>query len=258
MHQDLLDKISILFNHHDPLDQFCPCVTYLWTKMFNFVNSSQCPCITLLWTNFQFCPFITILLTTFVHASRCSERVLDDRRNRRLDKAPPNGIHHDLTSSATVVPAQDTCFVHRRIFPERTWCCTHKSPTAKCQTSPNPSRWTIPIAAVASDLIPTWPHKQKWFKIDCSPTPSVAALTTAANSDSPLLKARTLVVLDHSFTNWPLHIATLPAVDFLVEWHPAKFASPNTSKLLSNWIHGYLQVIREYLIVYRATLVRAW
>ena len=46
-------------------------------------------------------------------------------------------------------------------------------------------------------------------------------------------------------------------MDFLVEWHPAKFASPNTSILLSNWVHGYLQVIRGYLIVYRATLLRA-
>ena len=103
----------------------------------------------------------------------------------------------------------------------------------------------------------TWPHKQKSFKIDCSPIPSVAALTTAANSDSPLLRARTPVVLDHAFTNWPLHIATPPTVDFLVEWHPAKFASPNTSILLSNWVHEYLQVIRWYLIVYRATLFRA-
>ena len=46
-------------------------------------------------------------------------------------------------------------------------------------------------------------------------------------------------------------------VDFLVEIHPANFASPNTSILLSNWVHGYLQVIRGYLIVYRATLLRA-
>ena len=36
-----------------------------------------------------------------------------------------------------------------RIFPERALCCTHKSPTAKCRTSPNPSLWTITIAAVA-------------------------------------------------------------------------------------------------------------
>ena len=85
-----------------------------------------------------------------------------------------------------------------RIFPERTWCYTHKSPTDKCRAFPNPSQWTIPIAAVASDLIATWPHKQKSFKSDCSPIPCVAALTTAANSDSPLLKARTPTVLDHA------------------------------------------------------------
>ena len=65
------------------------------------------------------------------------------------------------------------------------------------------------------------------------------------------------MVLDHAFTNWPLHITTPPTVDFLVERHPAKFASPNTSILLSNWAHGHLQVIRGYLIVYRSTLLRA-
>ena len=121
----------------------------------------------------------------------------------------------------------------------------------QCRTLVNPSRWT---AAVASDLIDTWPHKQKSFKINCSPMPSVAALTTAANSDSPPLRTRTPKVSDHAF---PLHIATPPTMDFLVEWHPAKFASPNASILLSNWVHGCLQVIRGYLIVYRATLLRA-
>ena len=46
-------------------------------------------------------------------------------------------------------------------------------------------------------------------------------------------------------------------MDFFVEVRPAKFASPNTSILLCNWVHGCLQVIRGYLIVYRATLLRA-
>ena len=46
MHQDHLDKFSILFIRHDHLNQFRPCVT-------------------LFWTNFQFCSFITIPLTTF-------------------------------------------------------------------------------------------------------------------------------------------------------------------------------------------------
>ena len=163
-----------------------------------------------------------------------------------------------FSCGATLVPAQDTWFVHRsdspsspdiletQIYPEGAWCCTHKSPTTNCQTFPNPRRWTIPIAAVASDLIPTWPHKPKSFKLECSPIPSVAALATAANSDSPLLKAKTPTVVDHAFTNWPLHIATPPTVDFLVEWLPAKFAPPNTAILLFNWVHGYLQVIRGY------------
>ena len=218
-------------------------------------------------------------MTTFVHASHSSERILDDRRNRRLDEAPSNGIHHDLSSSTKGTqihvfvwrnggsgPRYLVCaslgfsspdLLETRMFPDRAWCCTHKSLTGKCRTFPNPTRWTIPIAAVASDLLDTWPHKQKSFTHDCSPTPSVAALTTAANSDSQLLKARTPTVLDHAFTHWPLHIATPPTVAFLVEWHPAKFAPPNTSVLLFNWVHGYLQVIRGYLIVFRTTLLRA-
>ena len=56
MHQDLLERISILFIRHNPLGQFCLCVTFIRT-------------------NFQFCPFITILLTTFVRASRSSGRI---------------------------------------------------------------------------------------------------------------------------------------------------------------------------------------
>ena len=160
-------------------------------------------------------------------------------RHALLDAFSILSIHHNPLDPRYLVCASlgfsSPDILENRIFPERTWCCTHKSPTAKCRTFPNPSRWTIPIAAVASDLIATWPHKQKSFKIDCSPIPSVAALTTAANSDSPLLKAKTPIVLDHAFTNWPLHIATPPTVDFLVEWHPAKFASPNTSILLFNW-----------------------
>ena len=33
-----------------------------------------CPCVMALWTNFQFCSFVTTLLTTLVHASRFSGR----------------------------------------------------------------------------------------------------------------------------------------------------------------------------------------
>ena len=146
-----LDEFSILSSHHNPLDHCCPCVTFLWT-------------------NFQLCPFMTILLTTFVHASRCSERVLD----QRLDKAPPNGIHHALSSSATKTqlhvfvrrnngsgPRNLVCatlgfsrpdILETRIFPERTWCCTHKSPTAKCRTFPNRSRVDHPDCCSCSQI----------------------------------------------------------------------------------------------------------
>ena len=215
MHQDRLDKFSILSIRHDPLDQFCP-------MRHGVLNE--------------------FLMTDEIDAST---------------KHHPTACHHDLPSSTTGTQLQFSCgatvvpprylvcaslgfsspdiFGKTRIFPERTWCCTHKSPTAKCRTFPNSSRWTIPIAAVASDSIATWPHKQKSFKIDCGPMPSVAALNTAANSDPPLLKGTTPIVLDHALTNWPLHSATPPTVDFLVEWLPAKFVS-NTSILLSNWV----------------------
>ena len=151
-----------------------------------------------------------------------------------LNREVPNCT---LSCGPTVVPAQDSWFVHRSDSPVLTFWKLEFSlnehgvaPTSlqqpKCRTLPNPGRWTIPIAAVASDLLATWPRKQKSFRTDSIPMPSVAALTTAANSDSPLLKARTPIVLDHAYTNGPLHSATRPIVDFLAEIHPAKFASP--------------------------------
>ena len=96
-----------------------------------------------------------------------------------------------LSCCATMVEAQDPWLVHSD-SPVPLWRLEVSlnehgvAPTDLQQpnvgTFPNPSRWTIPIAAAASDLITTWPHKQRSFKIDCSPIPSVAALTTAANS----------------------------------------------------------------------------
>ena len=60
------------------------------------------------------------------------------------------------------------------------------------------------------------------------PIPAVAALTPTASSDSPLHSASTPTILNHAFTSWPLHIATPPTVEFLLDEHPANFASPNT------------------------------
>ena len=177
------------------------------------------------------------------------------------------GPNYTFSCSAAVVLAQDTWFVHRSDSPVLTFWKLEFSPNERgvAPTSlRQPNVGLFPIrAADHPDCCGCFrfnchmAHKQKSFRIDCSPIPSVAALTTAGNSNSPLLRARTPIVSDHAFTNWPLHIATPPTVDFLVEWHPAKFASPNTSMLLSNWVHGYLQVIRDYLIGYHATLLRA-
>ena len=89
---------------------------------------------------------------------------------------------------------------------------------------------------------------------------AVPCLLLLPSTQLPLrtLKARTPIVLDHALTNWPLHNAIPPTVDFsrgVAIQH--SLASPNTSTLLSNWVLGCLQVIRGYLIVCRATLVRA-
>ena len=122
------------------------------------------------------------------------------------------GPNDTFSCGATVVPARDTWFVHRSACPVLTFWKLEFSliehgvvPTGLQQPNAGlfqirAGRWTIPIAAVASDLIATWPHKQKSFKIDCCPRPSVAALTTAS-WDSPLRKARTPIVLDHALTN---------------------------------------------------------
>ena len=93
--------------------------------------------------------------------------------------------------------------------------------------------------------------KSKSLRIDCSPVPSVAALTTAANSDSPLLKAKTPIVLDYAFTNCPLHIATPPTVDFLVEWHPQASVEDVARRSLAS---GKSSRLQNLSIVFSPTL----
>ena len=45
-------------------------------------------------------------------------------------------------------------------LPRLSPCCNQRSETARWRTRPNPSLWTIPIAAVASDFNdPTCPNK---------------------------------------------------------------------------------------------------
>ena len=144
-----LDEFSILSIHHNPLDHSCPRVTFLWTN-FQFVHSSQSSWPILSMHRGVLNEFLipTAFITT-CHYQR-------------------QGPNYTFSCAAAVVLAQNTWFVHHSDSPTldiletgRAWCCTHKSLTAKCRTLPNPSRWTIPIAAVASDLIATWPHKLK-------------------------------------------------------------------------------------------------
>ena len=230
-HQDLLDKFSILFIRHDPLDHFCPCVTFLWA-------------------NFQFCPFVTIIMTTC--PSPCSERVLDDRRNRRLDKALPNSIHNNLPSSTTGTqvhvfvwcnsgsgPRYLVCaslgfsspdILGTRNFPERTWCCTHKSPTAKCRTFPNPSKLTaVPyLLLLPSPLLPI-------RTLHCSRPGLPKSWTTLSRIGHSKSQHLPLWIFLWSGNQQSLHHQT-----------PQCYS-----------LHEYLQIIRGYVIVYRATLLRA-
>ena len=178
MRHVLLDEFSILSIHHNPLDHFCPCIA-------------------------------------------CSERVEIDASTQHHPTAFITTCHHQrqgqnytFSHSAAMVLVRGTLFVHRSDCPVLTFWKLKFSQNEHGVAPTSLQQPTIPIAAVESDLIDTWPHKQKSFKINCSPIPSVAALTTAASSDSPLLKARTPKVLDHAFTNWSLHIATLPCVGF--------------------------------------------
>ena len=160
------------------------------------------------------------------------------------------GPNYKFSCGAAGGPAQDTWFVHNSDSPvPKFWkleFSVNEHVVVPTSLQP-PNIGLFPvraggqfvIAAVASDLIATWPHKQKSFRIDCGPTPSVAALTTAANSDSPLLTTRTPLVLDHAFTNWPLHIAAPPHWIFSWSGIQQHFASPthlNIVVQLGPWI----------------------
>ena len=200
-------KISTLFIRHDPLNQFCSCVMLFWTNfsilsihrgvLNEFLTTDGIDALTKHHTT----AFITI----------CHHQRKETHLHVFVWRNSGSGPRY-LVCASLGLSSPDIWEI--RIFPERAFCCTHKFPTAKCRTFPNPSLWTITIAAVVSDLIATWPHKQRSFKIDCNPIPSVAALSTTANSDPPRLKARTPIVLDHAFTNWTLHIATHHSVHF--------------------------------------------
>ena len=81
------------------------------------------------------------------------------------------------------------------ISPLRTFCCTHKSATARWRTRPSPSRRTIPIAAVASENMCKLTSTPKSARTAFRPNPSAAPLTTAASSASPELRAMVAWVL---------------------------------------------------------------
>ena len=85
--------------------------------------------------------------------------------------------------------------------PLRIRCWIHKSATLRWRTRPRPSRLTMPMAAVASLLIDRVTSRPKSLNPAWMPNPSVAPLTTADSSDSPLLKAMTSIVLDQDLIN---------------------------------------------------------
>ena len=192
-----LDQCWILSTHHTPLNHLCSCVATLAIKLV------------MLQLQVQVSPFGT------------------------QHQQEPNC---KLLSGATVVQRYLVCaslgfsspdILETGIFSERT-CCTQRSPTAECRTVPNPSLRTIPIAAVASDLIATWPHKQKSFKIDFSPIPSVAA-PTAANLHSPLLKVWTPIVLDSTSLLLPLWIFSWSCIQQSLRHQIPQYCCPTRS-----------------------------
>ena len=100
----------------------------------SYSHSYFCSCIKILWIKFQLCPFITIILTTFCPCIAMTNKI--DALTKHHPTAFITICHHQrqgsnctLSCGATVVPAQDTWFVHRsdcpaltfletRIFPE--------------------------------------------------------------------------------------------------------------------------------------------
>ena len=190
---------------------FCSFVTSLVT---NFVHSSRFS-----GQFFQLCPFITILLTplSMRHALLDEFSILSIHRDvlnvffrtneidaltKHLPTAFITTCHHQrqgpnctFSCGATEVLAQDTWFVHRSDCPALTFWklefSLHETGVAPTSLQ-QPNVGLCPIRARGqSRLLRLRPirlphgHKQKSFKIDCSPMPSVAALTTAANSDFP-------------------------------------------------------------------------
>ena len=158
--------------------------------MFNFVHSSQSSWPLL---SMQHAVLNEFFMTEEINASTNHHptALITTCHHQR------QGPNYTFSCGAIVVQAQDTWVGHRSDSPVLTfwkldfpWTDMVLHPqVSNCQISDfsNPSWWNMPIAAVASDFIATWPQKQKPFEIDCSHIPSVAALTSAANSNSPLL-----------------------------------------------------------------------
>ena len=93
------------------------------------------------------------------------------------------------------------------------------------------------------------------FKIDCSPIPSVAALTTAANlSTAQGQDSHSLGPRFHEFAS--PHRNTSHC-GFSSGVASSEVCIAEHLNMIVQWVHEYLQVIRGYLIVYRATLLRA-
>ena len=129
MRNNSLDQRLILSTHHSPFNHFRSCIA---TLAIIFVK-----------LQLQFAPYL-----------------LQHRE----------GPNCKLLCGATMVPAQDTWFVHRSDSPVLTFLGLEFSlnehdvapkdlqQPSKCRTFPNPSWWTIPIAAAASDNRHVPPH----------------------------------------------------------------------------------------------------
>jgi hypothetical protein len=87
----------------------------------------------------------------------------------------------------------------KRISPAALLAWTHRSATATWRTLPSPSRFSIPMAALASEQPIKPAVMPKAASRDLTPSASVEPLTMAANSASPVDSATIISVLPDVF-----------------------------------------------------------
>ena len=89
-HRDSPGQLLVWSIHRNPLNHFCSYIMTLWTNSWTWFTH-----------RISVDHFCSCIGPPFVHSSQSSERILDDRRHRRLDATPPNVINHDSSPYTT-------------------------------------------------------------------------------------------------------------------------------------------------------------